>query len=129
MAGELELIAEELDAEELERFGRILDLRPVSLRGQSVGMALAAQLLYVRTREGWTAPLATKSTCQEKAPAGSVPSVASVAEPLNEIVWPPLYLAPTIGVSIEAAGGELPATTCVVAVPVEAPSLSVNVAV
>ncbi|MFZ1086933.1 MAG: terminase [Terracidiphilus sp.] len=54
---ELELISGELNAEELERFGRILDQRPVSLRGQSVGMALASQLLYVRTREGRTALL------------------------------------------------------------------------
>ena len=51
------LYPEELDAEELERFGRILDQRPVSLRGQTVGMALAEQLLLVRTREGWTSPL------------------------------------------------------------------------
>jgi hypothetical protein len=56
-AEELELHSEELDAEELERFGRILDQRPVSLRGQSVGMALAEQLLRVRTREGRTAAL------------------------------------------------------------------------
>jgi hypothetical protein len=46
-----------LDAEELARFGRILDQRPVSLQGRTVGMALAEQLLLVRTREGWTAPL------------------------------------------------------------------------
>ncbi|MGA2807957.1 MAG: terminase [Terracidiphilus sp.] len=48
---------EKLDAEELAQFGRILDKRPVSLRGQTVGMALAEQLLRVRTREGWTRPL------------------------------------------------------------------------
>jgi hypothetical protein len=62
---ELDLHTEELDAEELERFGKILDLRPVSLRGQSVGMALAAQLLHVRTREGWTALL--KANAAQKA--------------------------------------------------------------
>jgi hypothetical protein len=56
-AREWVLCPEELDAEELERFGRILDQRPVSLRGQTVGMALAEQLLLVRTREGWTSPL------------------------------------------------------------------------
>jgi len=55
--GKLILCPEELDAEELERYGRILDHRPVSLRGRTVGMALAEQLLLVRTREGWTAPL------------------------------------------------------------------------
>jgi hypothetical protein len=54
MAGELDLNSEALNAEELERFGMILDLRPVSLRGQTVGMALAARLLWVRTREGRT---------------------------------------------------------------------------
>jgi len=54
---ELNFHTEEMDADELERYGRILDLRPVSLRGQSVGVALVAQLLHVRTREGWTAPL------------------------------------------------------------------------
>ena len=48
---------EELDREELERYGRILEQRPVSLRGRTVGMALAEELLLVRTREGWTAPL------------------------------------------------------------------------
>jgi len=56
-AAEWTLRPEELDREELVRFGRILDLRPASLRGQTVGMALAGQLLLVRTREGWTAPL------------------------------------------------------------------------
>jgi hypothetical protein len=51
------LSPEELDKEELERFGRILDRRPASLRGQTVLMALVAQLLRVRTRDGQTAPL------------------------------------------------------------------------
>jgi hypothetical protein len=46
-----------LDAEELTRFGKILDQRPLSLRGRTVGMTLAEQLLRVRTREGRTAPL------------------------------------------------------------------------
>jgi len=48
---------EDLDREELTRFGAILDQRPASLRGRTVGMALAEQLLLVRTREGWTAGL------------------------------------------------------------------------
>jgi hypothetical protein len=56
-SGELELIFEELDAQELERFGKILDQRPASLGGQSVEMALASLLLRVRTREGWNRPL------------------------------------------------------------------------
>ncbi|MGA3082161.1 MAG: terminase [Terracidiphilus sp.] len=46
-----------LDREELERFGKILDHRPARLRGRTVGMALAEQLLLVRTREGSPAPL------------------------------------------------------------------------
>ena len=48
---------EELNKEELEQFGRILDERPSSLRGRTVGMALAEKLLFVRTREGWTEQL------------------------------------------------------------------------
>jgi hypothetical protein len=51
------LCPEELDAEELIRYGRILDQRPASLQGQTVAMALAEQLLRVRTRDGWSAPL------------------------------------------------------------------------
>ncbi|HET7104098.1 MAG TPA: terminase [Terracidiphilus sp.] len=43
---------EELDRKELVRFGRILDQRPASLRGQTVAMALARGLLRVRTRDG-----------------------------------------------------------------------------
>lgn len=48
---------EELNRNELERFGQILDRRPASLGGQSVAMALAAQMLRVRTRTGSTEPL------------------------------------------------------------------------
>jgi hypothetical protein len=46
-----------LNKEELEQFGKILDERPASLRGRTVGMMLAEKLLFVRTREGWTAQL------------------------------------------------------------------------
>jgi hypothetical protein len=56
-AQELCVSWEDMDREELERFGRILDSRPETLRGQTVGMALAEALLRVRTREGLTAPL------------------------------------------------------------------------
>jgi len=59
------LIPEELDREELERFGRILDSRPVSLRGRTVGMALAEKLLLVRTREG--KPAALKANAAQRA--------------------------------------------------------------
>ena len=43
---------EELSREELEKWGRILDLHPKSLRGQTAGMALAEALLVVRARNG-----------------------------------------------------------------------------
>jgi hypothetical protein len=56
-SGGRSLIPEEMDREELERFGKILDSRPASLRGRTVAMELAEQLLKVRTREGSTAPL------------------------------------------------------------------------
>jgi hypothetical protein len=56
-AADWEDLLEGLDAEELERFGKILDHRPISLRGQTVAMALAEHLLLVRTREGRTASL------------------------------------------------------------------------
>ena len=46
-----------LTRDELERYGKILDSRPASLRGRTVGMMLAEKLLFVRKREGWTAPL------------------------------------------------------------------------
>jgi hypothetical protein len=46
-----------LDRAELERFGKILDTWPSRLRRRTVAMALAAQLLLVRNRNGWTAPL------------------------------------------------------------------------
>jgi hypothetical protein len=49
--------AEELTREELVRFGAILDRQPASLKGMTVVMALAAQLLRVRTRDGQTWPL------------------------------------------------------------------------
>jgi len=55
--GEWIVFPEFLDAEELARFGEILDQRPVRLQGRTVGMALAEQLLEVRTREGRTRPL------------------------------------------------------------------------
>ena len=45
------------DGIELVRLGRMLDRRPASLRGSTAGIAVAAQLLKVRTRDGRTAPL------------------------------------------------------------------------
>ena len=56
------LRAADLDVRELERFGKILDQRPLSLRGQTVAMTLAEQLLFVRTKSGLTAPLRANAT-------------------------------------------------------------------
>lgn len=53
--------ASELDREELERFGRIIDLRPLSFDGGTVCMALAAQMLQVRRRDGRIGPLRANS--------------------------------------------------------------------
>lgn len=47
----------EMVRSELEHFGKILDLKPASLDGGTVAMALAKDLLQVRTREGTLAPL------------------------------------------------------------------------
>lgn len=48
---------DELDIYELQNFGMILDRRPESLRGETVGTALAAQMLRVRDRDGRSRPL------------------------------------------------------------------------
>ena len=56
---------QELDREELERYGRILDQHPASLRGWTVGMALAETLLQVRTRDGNTAALKANAAQRE----------------------------------------------------------------
>ncbi len=47
-----EFVWEEMDGEELLRFGKILDRRPMRLGGRTVGVELAERLLRVRTREG-----------------------------------------------------------------------------
>lgn len=46
-----------LNAEELLRLGPLLDRRPEMLRGRTLAMELAEQLLQVRTRSGLTRPL------------------------------------------------------------------------
>jgi hypothetical protein len=51
----------EMDKEDLEQLGRILDKRPASLKGRTVGMSLAEKLLLVRTREGRAAPLSANA--------------------------------------------------------------------
>jgi hypothetical protein len=55
----------QLDREELEHFGRILDQRPTVLRGRTVAMSLAEELLLVRTRDGKPAHL--KANAAQKA--------------------------------------------------------------
>jgi hypothetical protein len=47
----------DMNRDELERFGKMLDLQPVILGDRTVAMALAEQLLLVRTREGRPASL------------------------------------------------------------------------
>jgi hypothetical protein len=64
-AGEWSLRLEDLDREELERFGRILDHRPAILGDRTVGMALAEQLLLVRTRTGKPAYLTANAAQAE----------------------------------------------------------------
>ena len=54
---EWKLKPERLNAEELVRFGQLLDRRPEQLHGPNVAAALAEQLLRVRTRSGATRPL------------------------------------------------------------------------
>jgi hypothetical protein len=56
---------EHLDLKELLRFGRILDQRPLKLRGRTVAMALAERLLLVRTREGKPASLRANAVQRE----------------------------------------------------------------
>ena len=56
---------EELDREELQRFGKIIDRRPASLGGQTVSMALASQMLRVRTRDGKSGPLRANAVQRE----------------------------------------------------------------
>jgi len=53
------------DPNEMVRLGAILDHRPASLRGLSVGAAVAGKLLRVRTREGRTAPLHANAAQRE----------------------------------------------------------------
>jgi hypothetical protein len=55
--GKWDLTAQEWNAGELIRYGKILNRRPASLGGRTVAMALAEQLLMVRARSGQTAPL------------------------------------------------------------------------
>ena len=62
---EWELYAEKPTGKNLLQLGRILDRRPASLRGETVGMALAGRLLRVRTREGGTAPLQANAAQRE----------------------------------------------------------------
>ena len=56
---------EGLNLRELERLGRILDQQPVSLRGGTVAMELAARLLKVRTKDGRTAGLRANAAQRE----------------------------------------------------------------
>ncbi len=61
---EWDLCPEELDRDQLQRLGRMLDRRPARFQGRTVGMALAERLLVVRTRDGQAAPLHTNAVQQ-----------------------------------------------------------------
>jgi hypothetical protein len=52
-----ERCVEELNGEELQRYGKILNRRPMELCGRTVVMELAQQLLHVRARSGMTKAL------------------------------------------------------------------------
>ena len=64
-AQEWSLRLEDLDRDELVRLGKILDQRPAIVRGRTVGMALAEQLLLVRTRVG--RPMKLKANASQRA--------------------------------------------------------------
>ena len=55
----------DLTRSELENFGRHLDARPRSLKGQSVTMAFAEQFLVVRSKDG--SPAKLKANAVQKA--------------------------------------------------------------
>ena len=61
---EWDLCPEELDRDQLQRLGRMLDRRPARFQGRTVGMALAKALLVVRTREGQAGPLEANAAQQ-----------------------------------------------------------------
>jgi hypothetical protein len=60
-----ELRPVDLTRSELENFGRFLDTRPASLKGQTVAMAFAEQFLVVRSRDG--KPSRLKANAVQKA--------------------------------------------------------------
>lgn len=86
-AAEGKLNPAELDARELQRFGRILDRRPMSLRGRTVGMTLARGLLRVRTREGWTSPLETNAVQEAFERRRGVRNIVLKARQMGMTTW------------------------------------------
>ena len=63
-AGEWSPRIEELNREELERLGKKLDFRPLSLHGRTVAMVLAEKLLPVRRKDGKPALLKANAVQQ-----------------------------------------------------------------
>ena len=61
-----ELRVDEMERSDLEWLGKALDQHPNSLRGPTVGMALAERLLVVRTREGRPEQVESKSRCSAR---------------------------------------------------------------
>jgi hypothetical protein len=85
--GELVLHTEGLDREELARYGKILDSKPVSLRGQTVGVALIEKLLHVRTREGGTLPLKANAAQRSFEQQRGVRNIVLKARQMGMTTW------------------------------------------
>ena len=79
--------AEDLDRNELERFGAILDRRPKSLRGDTVVSALAAQMLRVRTRDGQLGSLRANAVQRAFERARGAQNIVLKARQLGLTTW------------------------------------------
>jgi len=71
----------------------------------AVGITNVPDFTPVCGRPGWTWPSWRKSMLQVKAEAGSGPSSASLASPLNAIVSPARKSAPSVGLEMTGVGG------------------------
>jgi len=78
---------EKLGREELEYFGRILDQRPASLHGATVGMGLAKALLVVRSRKGSPLPLMANAVQTEFERVRGKRNIVLKARQLGMTTW------------------------------------------
>lgn len=85
LAGKARL--EKLGRKELEYFGRILDQRPTSLHGQTVGMALAEKLLVVRSRTGKPSKLKANTVQEEFESLRGERNIVLKARQLGMTTW------------------------------------------